>query len=137
MKTILAASVGVNIALGAIFFINYGHMKDAVEKAGEATGVANANKMASDNNRDLLRSCIADRDSLIEQNNAAVKLMQERSLQRDVAVRELIRKNGAATQRVSSMLAQLGKTPVGATCEAKLEFIGRQLDGYRGIVIQE
>lgn len=137
LKYVVAASGGINIALAIALYLTSGSLSDARTKLGESKIAAAHNEETAGDLLLLYNKCDADRVQMVKDNNQFVSEIVNSDADRVEALRKLTVENRVRTQKIMDGLADLGKTPVGDSCQQRLEIIEAQLDSYRELVNEE
>lgn len=135
MKYVAIASGAINLALAVALFFMFSALNGTKVKLGKAEAVASANADVVKNARSMYRQCDAQRASVVADSNAVVERLVAAGRAQDAAGNAATMKATAAVARLEGAVSNIGRTPIGATCEARLANIAAQMEAYGKVAL--
>ena len=135
MKYVAIASGAINLALAVALFFMFSTLNGTKVKLGKAEAIANANSDVAKNTRSLYNQCDAQRAVVVADSNAMVERLVASGRAQDAAGNAATLKATAAVARLEGAVSNIGRTPIGATCEARLANIAAQMEIYGKVAL--
>lgn len=137
LTSILPIAQGVAMLLmGVALYFLFNSYSNVNKKLGKATSDANHNEEMVRVYRNLYIEADNQKRDIILSNNEFIASMAKADADRMKAINSIRDERQKILASFSQKYDNLGSTPVGQTCEQRLEYVEDQLDKYRGLVYE-